>query len=292
MLHTCPANVRLFYSVTLSLIGWAHSQNDSCRGGPTQIASDWHRIAFTPQIQYIIIMSLLHQNNMMFWCDNDTVAMLCIHWEALHCVMAHLTHWSLKMANILQMASSNAHPWKSIFEFQSKLHENVFLRVHLMMVNIGWNNGLVPVPSAYEPLPQQELTNIYTAVCLAITGPQWFNSLAPVRFEWDFRWLIFKLTLMISDWGVSCEIALWCMPLDLTDDKSTLVQVMAWCHQATSHYLNQCWPRSLPPYGVTRPQRVKSVFITKTQKQQSYISTHKQVKALICFLTMQQCVPA
>ena len=26
------------------------------------------------------------------------------------------------------------------------------------------------------------------------------------------------------------------------DDKSTLVQVMAWCRQATSHYLNQCWP--------------------------------------------------
>ena len=32
------------------------------------------------------------------------------------------------------------------------------------------------------------------------------------------------------------------MPQDLTDDKSTLVQVMAWCHQAASHYLNQCWP--------------------------------------------------
>ena len=27
------------------------------------------------------------------------------------------------------------------------------------------------------------------------------------------------------------------MPQDLTDDMSTLVQVMAWCHQATSHYL-------------------------------------------------------
>ena len=24
--------------------------------------------------------------------------------------------------------------------------------------------------------------------------------------------------------------------------KSTLVQVMAWCRQAPSHYLNQCWP--------------------------------------------------
>ena len=32
------------------------------------------------------------------------------------------------------------------------------------------------------------------------------------------------------------------MPLDLTDDKPTLVQVMAWCRQATRHYLRQCYP--------------------------------------------------
>ena len=41
-----------------------------------------------------------------------------------------------------------------------------------------------------------------------------------------------------------------------------LVQVMAWCRQATSHYLSQCWPRSLSygvtsHNGVTRPQWVK-----------------------------------
>ena len=46
------------------------------------------------------------------------------------------------------------------------------------------------------------------------------------------------------------------MPLDLTDDKSTLVQVMAWCHQAPSHYLSQCWPRSMSPNGITMPQWV------------------------------------
>ena len=40
----------------------------------------------------------------------------------------------------------------------------------------------------------------------------------------------------------------------LSDDESTLVQVMAWCHQATSHYLNQCWPSSMLPYEVTEPQ--------------------------------------
>ena len=37
---------------------------------------------------------------------------------------------------------------------------------------------------------------------------------------------------------------------------SSLVQVMAWCHQATRHYLNQCCPRSMSPYGVTRSQWV------------------------------------
>ena len=64
---------------------------------------------------------------------------------------------------------------------------------------------------------------------------------------------------MNGSWGISHEIALRWMPLDLTDDKSTLVQVMAWCRQAPSHYLSQCWPRS--PYGVTRPQRVNTIFL-------------------------------
>ena len=35
-----------------------------------------------------------------------------------------------------------------------------------------------------------------------------------------------------------------------------MVQATAWCPQATSHYMSQCLPRSLAPYGVTRPQWV------------------------------------
>ena len=49
------------------------------------------------------------------------------------------------------------------------------------------------------------------------------------------------------------------MPLVFTGDKSTLVQVMVWCRQATSHYLNQCWLRSPTPYGITRPQWVNII---------------------------------
>ena len=71
-----------------------------------------------------------------------------------------------------------------------------------------------------------------------------------------FGWIIFKLTLVTDSWVTSWEIPLSWISLNLTDDKSTLVQVMAWCRQATSYCLNQCWPRSMSPYGITRPQWV------------------------------------
>ena len=64
---------------------------------------------------------------------------------------------------------------------------------------------------------------------------------------------------MVAEESISHEIAFRWVSLDLTDDKSTLVQVMAWCHQATSHCLSQCWPKSMSPNGVTRPQWVKKM---------------------------------
>ena len=45
------------------------------------------------------------------------------------------------------------------------------------------------------------------------------------------------------------EVAVRWMSLALADDKSTLVQVMSRCHQATCHYMSQCWPRSMWPYA-------------------------------------------
>ena len=48
----------------------------------------------------------------------------------------------------------------------------------------------------------------------------------------------------------SCDISLIIVKYNLTltmlriflDDKWILVHIMAWCQQAPSHYLNQCWP--------------------------------------------------
>ena len=69
-------------------------------------------------------------------------------------------------------------------------------------------------------------------------------ALVPKRFEWNFEWVNLKQILLINGGGISCKIALRWMSLDLTDNKSSLVQVMAGCHQPTSHFLNHCWPRS------------------------------------------------
>ena len=49
------------------------------------------------------------------------------------------------------------------------------------------------------------------------------------------------LTDVVVIFKVWFSIAHRWMQLILTNEESTLVQVMAWCLVAPSHYLNQCW---------------------------------------------------
>ena len=57
------------------------------------------------------------------------------------------------------------------------------------------------------------------------------------RCDNDFSCVIPEYTLRIKFMGTYFEIALGRMPQNTFEDKSALVQVMAWCRQATSHYL-------------------------------------------------------
>ena len=54
---------------------------------------------------------------------------------------------------------------------------------------------------------------------------------------YDIQFVLFKLISSIKILSFSYEIALWWMSQDLTDDQSTLIQVMAWWRQATSYLL-------------------------------------------------------
>ena len=76
------------------------------------------------------------------------------------------------------------------------------------------------------------------------------------------RWLVCIYRSMTSPWllismvycrWLSLKIMTekkkhrWPLPRrpDLSLQKTTLGQVVAWCHQTPSHYLSQCWPRSM-----------------------------------------------
>ena len=61
--------------------------------------------------------------------------------------------------------------------------------------------------------------------------------------------VIFHLVLLTGIFKSFHDNVIRWIPHDLTDDKSTLVQVMAWCRQATSHYLSQCWLSSAAGRG-------------------------------------------
>ena len=67
----------------------------------------------------------------------------------------------------------------------------------------------------------------------------------------------------IACMNISCWSSLRKVSPEVTDnDESTLVQIMAWCHWAPSHYLVQCWPRSKSPYDTK--MAVKHAFDTLT----------------------------
>ena len=86
--------------------------------------------------------------------------------------------------------------------------------------------------------------------------PRAMDSLASGRWGYNLKSIIFKHISRIDVLSISCEIAFRWMPQELTDNMSTLVQVIAWCRQATSLTTNlasisQYWPRSILLYGVT-----------------------------------------
>ena len=69
------------------------------------------------------------------------------------------------------------------------------------------------------------------------------HSLAPGK--WGCNFISSNIQTYCSDWNLEVNVT------KITDDdNSTLVQVMAWCLRAPSHYPNQCPPRSVMQYAI------------------------------------------
>ena len=77
---------------------------------------------------------------------------------------------------------------------------------------------------------------------------QWVNPLWPRHNGWHFAEDLFECISFCENFHILISLQSL-----FNDNKSTLVQVVAWCCQARSHYLNQCWPRSAISYSFPRP---------------------------------------
>ena len=95
------------------------------------------------------------------------------------------------------------------------LNENVriLIQISLNFVSkgpINNNPALVQIMawrrSGDKLLSEPMMVSLLTHIC--INRPQWVNSLAPDRFESYWRWVIFKLILVICGSAIPCEIAL------------------------------------------------------------------------------------
>ena len=98
---------------------------------------------------------------------------------------------------------------------------------------MGWHwevLGFTGTEAAIQPITVD-------TVCVNALAPGWYSS--------NFKNVIFK---HISHMNATEPI----------DHKPILGQVLAWCCQATSHYLSQYWPSCMSPYGLTKPQWVKT----------------------------------
>ena len=119
-------------------------------------------------------------------------------------------------------------------------------------------NYFVYAPSQWETTLQYNVVSHFNWLG---TCTQWSLWVWLTHYPlWDVALIsqvyISNTTWWLISWIIEINITMEWITEDLVDGQSTLIQVMAWCRQATSHHLNQCCPRFPTPYGATTPHRL------------------------------------
>ena len=124
------------------------------------------------------------------------------------------THWSLKK----YWNNADRFWWMQMCWFQTKKKISIHFWIKFAMVQTMALNQ-----QRNKPLTRWHLRD--------------WNVIVKMHFSVLFCWLASLYFLMNK------------LPWDLTNDKSTLVYIVAWCGQATSYYLIKSWYGSMFPNG-------------------------------------------
>ena len=146
------------------------------------------------------------------------------------------SHYLNQCWNIVHWTLRNKLQWNLNRNSYIFIHENAF-------ENVVWKMAaILSRPQSVNFLCFTIISNPWVFYC-EYMGHE-VNSLALGRFERNFRWIIFKLILMMDSSDISCKNVLSRLSLDLTNDKSTLLlrhRAITWaivdpvlrCHMAS-----------------------------------------------------------
>ena len=136
------------------------------------------------------------------------------------------------------------------FHYTSQKHHSRAFSIGSHFQNIFENTETKWVKKMrLRPSYFRKLSCLYHRYCRSIWSAWEMYHKAPGRYVSKFKNIISENMLRIKFMKPFCESNF--------DDRSTLVQAMARYRQASSHYLHQCWRRTMRPNGVTRSQRIK-----------------------------------
>ena len=122
---------------------------------------------------------------------------------------------------------------------------------------------LIDVISCYGGLYHNEIHS--NVIChVLITNLTQCKLIDPWEIWKEFKSVISEHLLQIKLMSNASIIALRWIPQNTFDGKSTLVQVMAWCRQATSQYLNHFF---LPPGNKPLPEPMLTQIYVPTRQQ-------------------------
>ena len=171
------------------------------------------------------------------------------------------------MAAIFQTTFSNAFSLVKMYEFRLIFHWGLFPMVQLTIFQHWFRKWLGAGQATshylnqwwlvcwriYASLGLNELMGHWT-VWLHGNGfspcPYYFDTFGPGKNGWYFADNIFKCKFLMKMCHFFFSTPLQFVPKgpvdphDLADDRSILVQVMAYCPKSLSYYLKQCWPSS------------------------------------------------
>ena len=123
-----------------------------------------------------------------------------------------------------------------------------------------------------------------TQMCLKSSWKFWSPAISAVILNTE-RNLEFFVVLLYQSEVLSCSKE----PLTHGPLGNRLVQVRAWCRQATSHYLNQCWTRSLCHMASLGRNELNKC--TNMQSMHCILkSTHVNFRLPVCVILILLCI--